>query len=113
MDNSFVKKHLADCMKDAKTHRQKDKRAMYLDGNGGWGCVSSSYIRLLVKMFLVEVPIQVPIRELRTREIEDRQVAAVMFLDITDKACPRSLLSICRWLEYFFLPLFSQFQLKI
>lgn len=26
--------------------------------------------------------IQVPIRELRTREIEDRQVAAVMFLDI-------------------------------
>lgn len=38
MDNSFVKKHLADCVKDAK--RQKDKRAMHLDGNGGWGlCV--------------------------------------------------------------------------
>ena len=55
------------------------------------------YTRLLVKMFSVELPIQVPIKELRTREMEDREVAAVMLLLITDKACPLSLASTCKY----------------
>ena len=53
------------------------------------------YTKLLLKKSFELLPTQAPIRELKTREVEEKKVAADMVLEITLRHGPLSLASTC------------------
>lgn len=55
----------------------------------------SPYIKSLSKTLFEEFPSQAPMREVRVKETEDKYVAAVMLLEMIDRATPTSFLSAC------------------
>lgn len=55
----------------------------------------SPYVILLVKVLCEVFPIHAPMRELKAREVEAKQFAAVMVLEITVRDIPLSFASTC------------------